>query len=355
VVNSELLGDQQLANTFIWSEVKSPSEFIDNYTKLSLMRNYTVNGELGAINSLESFKNELYGFQDKGIFNILYNQRAMMQTSLGQDVMLGSTGSVSGVRYLTEYSGCSNKWGIIISNNTLYYIDNISRDLKVMSDNPNSLTDQMGFKTWASDNLKETGVYKTGSENQFILNQDIANNVVYINNKHQSLLLNSRLQQFESFTPHKNIPFMFNAFGEFISVRNRWTLDTLGTVELWVNDKGEYSNFYGEVENSYITYFMNPEPTADKTFDVIQYRMDVFKEEHGFKDIEDFRDFVEGDNYIYQPDDTFHSITFRNEFQNKHFILNPKDRRNPNVRKKMRIWNMPIPRNAGTLQRIRNP
>jgi hypothetical protein len=35
--------------------------------------------------------------------------------------------------------------------------------------------------------------------------------------------------------------------------------------------------------------------------------------------------------------------------------LNLFERRNPNIKKKFRTWNVPIPRNSGTLQRLRNP
>jgi hypothetical protein len=63
---------------------------------------------------------------------------------------------------------------------------------------------------------------------------------------------------------------------------------------------------------------MNHEPTVDKTFDTIQYRMDVFKDNK------------------YLQNDTFESIEFKNEFQQKSMNLNIFDRRNPNVKKKFR-------------------
>ena len=42
---------------------------------------YTVDGSLGKINALLNFNNELYGFQDKGIFQILFNSRVQVPTS----------------------------------------------------------------------------------------------------------------------------------------------------------------------------------------------------------------------------------------------------------------------------------
>jgi len=65
---------------------------------------------------------------------------------------------------------------------------------------------------------------------------------------------------------------------------------------------------------------MNPEPFNDKTFDNLQYRMDVFT-----------------GNNEYLPNETFEKIEFKNEFQQTYIEPNLKDRRNPNVRKKFRV------------------
>jgi hypothetical protein len=110
------------------------------------MRNYTVDGETGQINKIVNFRNELYGFQDKGIFNILYNQRAMINTDIGTEVMLGTNATVQGVKYITKYNGCQNKWSIIQNTHGLYFIDNISKDLMMFSETPMSLTTSLGFK-----------------------------------------------------------------------------------------------------------------------------------------------------------------------------------------------------------------
>jgi hypothetical protein len=73
------------------------------------MRNYTVDGEVGPINKIVNFKNELYGFQDIGIFNIRHNRQAAITTDVGEEITIGSTGSVQGVKYVTKYTGCTNK------------------------------------------------------------------------------------------------------------------------------------------------------------------------------------------------------------------------------------------------------
>jgi len=65
-----------------------------------------------------------------------------------------------------------------------------------------------------------------GKQSQ-IVNMDLLNDVMYINSagagledKGFSICYNNRLKQFESFFSHEEIPFMVNAFGKFISIRN---------------------------------------------------------------------------------------------------------------------------------------
>ena len=160
------------------------------------------------------------------------------------------------------------------------------------------------------------------------------------NKYNRSLLFNTRLNQFESFTPHYDVPFMCNQFGEFLSLKNNGD-----QTEIWINNSGEYGYFYDRLddgdnkvyEDSYIEYLMNPEPLTDKIFDTVQYRCDVFQDGN------------------YMEWDTLSTLEVNNEFQSGTLIINPRDRKNPNIRKKHRIWNMSFPREEGTLNRIRNP
>jgi hypothetical protein len=80
----------------------------------------------------------------------------------------------------------------------------------VLQDVPQSLTSSLGFKVWSDKYFMPQSVYKLDDDEQFILSQDLSGNSIYINSKERSLLFNTRLQQFESFTAHKDIPFMFN-------------------------------------------------------------------------------------------------------------------------------------------------
>jgi hypothetical protein len=55
------------------------------------------------------FNNEIYGFQDQGIFNILYNSRVQISPSDGVPIELSTSDTVQGKRYVSNLIGCKNK------------------------------------------------------------------------------------------------------------------------------------------------------------------------------------------------------------------------------------------------------
>jgi len=108
-VMNPLLTSVDLEQYFTWSKPKIEGEFIDNYTKLNLVRSYPVNMIYGRFNKLTFFQNELYGFQDRGIFNILYNQRVQIPASDNTPIEVSTSQAVQGIRYITNEVGVQDK------------------------------------------------------------------------------------------------------------------------------------------------------------------------------------------------------------------------------------------------------
>ena len=170
---------------------------------------------------------------------------------------------------------------MVQNNEGMFFIDGSTRDFYIFGDPPKSLSNELGFKTWANQNLQDRNEYnlREGIHSQTV-HTDLVNDAIYINSgdggddqKSYSLCFNNRLKQFESFFSHEGIPFMFNFFGKFISVMNDEEHNTV----LWYNNEGEYGNYYDEDRLSKIVYYMNPDPLTDKVFDNIGYSMDVFE------------------------------------------------------------------------------
>ena len=77
----------------------------------------------------------------------------------------------------------------------------------MMSEQPMNVSEEVGFKTWFNNNLKNLNVYDLQSnQDAFILNTDYSNDDLFINTKYHSLNFSERLGGFESFHSHENIP-----------------------------------------------------------------------------------------------------------------------------------------------------
>jgi hypothetical protein len=325
-----------MPTTFIWSKPKVYGDQTDKSTGLWLTNSYTVDGIYGTINSIIKYNDELYGFQNSALFQINYNSRVQLSASDGVPIELGQSGKVSGVRYVSNTKGTTNKWSIVESIGGLFFIDGQYKDLCVFNSNGvTSISDKMSFKTWSRNNIYDYGEYGYNNINAFVSDSDLINDYVYFVNGNKCLKLNERMQCFESFVSHENTPFMFTCFDEFLSIRKNY--NNLGNNKIWINYKGKKNIFYGSYVNSSITFFVNPDPANDKVFDNIQYRCDFYDQ-----------------NGTYLPSKTFDSIYIQNEFQTSFFLPNSIVG-NVFSNKKFRLWSFPFPRQTGTLNRIRNP
>lgn len=334
VLDYDLLSSDNLPTTFLWSESKIYNELIDSWTSLYLNKSYTVEGNHGSINWLDIFNNEIFGFQDKGIFNIIFNPRVQVPVSTGQPIEITNSGEMQGIRYINNKVGLTNKWATVKSDKQLYFIDSINKDLYTLGTPCVNVSEALGFKQWFHNNVLGTEEYSSANTQSFILSIDDANNDIYINNKDYSLGLSERLNAFESFYSYKYTPFMFNIWNQHIALWNNGE-----TPSLWAQRVGDYNNFFDHPLETYLTYYMNPDSVLDKVFDSINYRMDVFT-----KDGE------------YLPRETFNTIEVNNEHQQgiKTLMVSP-NKPNINTKKKFRSWGVTLPRQLNSMNRIRNP
>lgn len=324
-INESLLKEDSLFFTFTWTFPKIHNEFIDTWTKLNIANSYTVNGNLGKIHKLILFKNNLLGFQDDGIFEILYNKRVQVNPSDGEPIEISQSNKVEGVRYLFENIGLQNNESLVSTDRFIYFGDNNRKSFYSFDGrNINNLSESLGFKTTTDKILKE---------DSFKVFKNQIKNDIYFNSKETSLGLSERLVQFESFYDYCKAKYMDNIWDRFIAIT---TDDIQNNTEIWINHKGNYNSFFGEPRPSWVTYYINPEPYMDKIFDNFVYRADFFE-----------------DN-ILKHKETFSKIIIENEFQNNE--LDPLLRRGSIFgNKKFRQWAYPFPRQNNSLNRIRNP
>ena len=116
---------------------------------------------------------------------------------------------------------------------------------------------------------------------------------------------------------------------------NLITTDPTNT-KLYKQYQGNYNQFYDTYYPSNITLLVNPQPDNDTVFDNIEYKTEVYL-----------------DN-IDQPNITLSKVQLYNEYQNSGLVPIIPGRQS-NARRRFRDWNVMLPREEGTRNRIRNP
>ena len=313
--------------TLTWSTEKSVGEDVDSWTNINMSSSLLMDGDKGKIESLNTFSNEIYCFQKKGISNILFNSRVQIPSSDGVPIEITNGLKVSGKRYISNSIGCSNKWSIAESPSGLYFIDNETNSIYLFNGQIQSLSDKLGLRQWISENNSNSN-WDPINYGNFRSFYDKNNNDVYFTNSSTSLCYSELLGQFTSFMSYEKIPAMFNIGAEFYSIK--------GT-QLWHNFSGDYNMFYGEFKPYSITIIANSNEPYDKIFNTIEFRADSW----------------DGNTLI--NNQTFDTLDVWNEYQHGTSTLANIIGRPSSLKKKFRVWRANIPRdNSNKMDRIRN-
>ena len=314
-------------NTIVWSKEKSNAEQIDTWTNLNMLSSLDLDGDKGEIESLNTFNNEIYCFQKKGLSNILFNSRVQVQASDGVPIELTNGLKVGGKRYVSNTIGCTNKWSIVETPAGLYFIDNETNSLYLFNGQVQSLSDKLGFRQWIGENNSHEQWNPTNYKN-FRTYYDKNNDDLYFINDKSCLCYSELLNQFTSFMSYEKVPAMFNINSEFYSFNKG---------KLWHNFEGDYNMFYGEFKPYSITVVANSDEPYDKIFNTVEFRSDSWN----------------NDELI--NNQTFDTLEVWNEYQHGSSKLEFNKFIPSVLKKKFRVWRANIPRDdSNHRDRIRN-
>jgi len=318
----------------ISSKVKVAGEIIDSWTDLQPNNTLTLNGKYGPINSLHEFKGELFTFQDSSIAALSILPRVQVAGNDGISIELGNGSVLQEYNYITTTSGSKNKWSIVNSPNSVYYYDTVNNSINIFKGGIGGLTDAKGLHSYFTNNILtqtltiDNPFVKTGVSSSF----DYINNDVFFTflqgDKSFTVSYNEGTDSFTSFYDYK--PSMYISRGS-----NLVTTDPTNT-KLYKQYQGNYNQFYDDYYPSNLILLVNPQPDNDTVFDNIEYKTEVYL------------------NNVDQPDITLSKVQLYNEYQNSGLIpITPG--RQFNARRRFRDWNVMLPREQGTRNRIRNP
>lgn len=315
------------------TKLKIPNENIDSWTDVLENEIMDLNGKYGPINSIVSFSDMIYAFQDEAVANLLINPRVQIQSNDGVGLELGTGAILYKFNYLTTKSGSINKWGIVATKKGIYYYDALNKGVgRVPDATAVMLTDSKGLHTFFNNHFKYDSIKVDNPilREGVVFGYDNFNNDVYFTllqaEKSFTWCYNELLDTFVDLKTYK--PSMYIQKGErLISL-------TEDNKNLYEHYKGEYNKFYGVYQPSYITLQVNPESDLDCVFDNIHFNSELYL------------------NDIDQPDKTLTHIQAYNEYQDTGKIPLIVGR-SSNLRRKFREWRAEIPRNGRN--RIRNP
>lgn len=256
-------------NLVSFTTEKKPGADIDAWTSVPMTSTFDLKGELGEITKLTTLNNTLLSFQNRGVAQILFNERVQIPASDGQPIEITNGLKYGGYRYLSDQIGMTNKWSLQTTPNGVYFIDDEKNTLYQFNGQQfQDLSGKAGFRTWLSEH-NSYDVWNPVDFGNIVTWYDRVNSDLYFMNKNESLVYSEQIGNFISFMDYAGLPMMVNMNDRFLTstlnLDNR--TDTLW--ELWA---GNYNMFFDSFKPYWLTFISNTDPTVDKVFDNLAWR-----------------------------------------------------------------------------------
>lgn len=248
-------------NQITWSLTKTPNDDVDSWTNATLSSVLNLDGSYGKITKLLNVNDNIIAFQDKAISTILYNERVQLSTESGLPVEIQNSGKVNGYQYVSNKTGCSNKYSIAESLSGVYYIDDHNKSFNRFGKDGVVDISALGMNIW----FKKNDITSLRSYYDSITHD------IYLVNNTTALLFNEDLKSFTSFMDYLGNTHIINLGGKSLIMGNEQS-------KFYEMFKGDYGiGLEGNTMDYSIEYVLNPEPMIDKTFTNAEFTADVFE------------------------------------------------------------------------------
>lgn len=339
-INPNKLNLDNFHNSITWTKTKTAGELADTWTNITLASTLDLDGDKGTVRALRRFNNNIFAFQDRGISQILYNEKMQISSTDGVPIEIANSGKVNGKRYISDRIGCTNKWSMCETSNGIYFIDGITKGIFLFNGQLDNLSDRLGFHSWINKASDSIDIWNPVDFDGFVTYYDKVNGDVFFISKDECLAFSEPLGQFSSFYSYEKMPYFTNLEDRGIA----FNVEGAGTLyRPWLHNEGDYNMFFGVYQPFYTTVIANPDMPVDKIFNNLEFRSDSWDK---------------SDNLL---NTTFDTLTVWNEYQQGTSTLNNILGRPSDLKKKFRIWRANIPRASAIgstkkgRDRMRNP
>jgi hypothetical protein len=134
-IDSEVSFDTRV----IYSNKKVNNELIDNWLKFGVNNFLDVDSKYGQIQTIRSFNDNIYFWQDNAFGVLPFNERALITDNNPGSLSLGTGGVLTRYKYYTRLYGCTNPLSILNTDGNLYWTDSYRKT--ILNYNNNELID----------------------------------------------------------------------------------------------------------------------------------------------------------------------------------------------------------------------
>lgn len=318
-------------NMLTWSLEKRMGADIDAWTSITMMSTADMQGDLGEINALSSFNDSIYAFQNRGIAQVLFNERVQVPTSDGQPIEITNGLKYGGLRYITNQIGLTNKWSLCKTPNGMYFVDDEKNTLYTFNGQQlQDLSAKQGMRTWFAA-IDSHDTWNPSDYHNIRTFYDKVNGDVYFMTKEESLVFSEQVGAFISFMDYAGLPALVNMNDKFLTFVKNPVTKLNRTWELFA---GDFNNFFGTFKPYWITFISNSDPTVDKIFDNLAWR--TF----------DYSNMTNDFQGVLQPLQTFDHLRVWNDHQDSGEVAlyDQEGRMTPILKKKFNVFRTLVPR-----------
>lgn len=153
-----LSAEYNFPSRWIWSEEKKPyGEWVDRFRRFEEAQAFDLDGTHGEITASAKLFDNLYSFQERGVGRLRAGDRAMVSTNAGDSLVLGDSGVMDGVDYITTKYGVhkSQTDTVVASNKHIYFLDGeMSKLFSFGQEGLRAISDEKGLHSFFANKTK---------------------------------------------------------------------------------------------------------------------------------------------------------------------------------------------------------